>query len=80
MVVWESLAHLFDREIRMNASHILGDFLGIILYMTESMMFVLWIQIRTSDQEIKFSNVNDGVTGGIGQCTKLRKTDVKNVN
>ena len=59
--------------IRMNASHILEDSPHRILYMTESMMFA-------SVQEIRLSNAKDGVTAGIGQSTKLRKTNVNDVN
>jgi hypothetical protein len=57
----------------MNASHTPEDFLQIILYMTETMMFA-------SVHKIKFSNAKDGVTAGIGQCIRLRKRSVKHVS
>jgi len=73
-------AYLFDREILpvflfvpLVAGDIREDSLLTILYMTETMMFA-------SVQEIRLSNVKDGVTAGIGRCIKRKSRSVKHVS
>jgi hypothetical protein len=55
------------------ASHIQEDSPQIILYMTKSMMFV-------SARQIRFSNLKDEATAGIGRCIKRKSKSVKHVS